>query len=113
MSTTPEIVFGGTDGGALSELPAYEAIGGFAALRRARELTPDQIVEELNASNLRGRGGAFFPTGRKWSFVPKPEQVPKPHYLVVNADESEPGTRSMISRSLNVPGSDSSALTTR
>ena len=90
--STPEIVFGGTDGGALTELPAYEAIGGFAALRRARELTPDQIVEELNASNLRGRGGAFFPTGRKWSFVPKPEQVPKPHYLVVNADESEPGT---------------------
>jgi NADH-quinone oxidoreductase subunit F len=50
------------------------------------------VIEELNASQLRGRGGAFFPTGRKWSFVPKPEQIAKPHYLVVNADESEPGT---------------------
>ena len=55
-------------------------------------MTPDEIIAELNASNLRGRGGAFFPTGRKWSFVPKPEQNPRPHYLVVNADESEPGT---------------------
>ena len=44
------------------------------------------------ASELRGRGGAFFPTGRKWSFVPKPDQNPNPHYLVVNADESEPGS---------------------
>ena len=92
MSTTPEIVFGGTHGGALTELADYEAIGGMTALRRAREMTPNEIIEELNASNLRGRGGAFFPTGRKWSFVPTPEQNPRPHYLVVNADESEPGT---------------------
>ena len=55
-------------------------------------MTPDEVIAELNASNLRGRGGAFFPTGRKWSFVPKPDKMPKPHYLVVNADESEPGT---------------------
>ena len=55
-------------------------------------MTPDEVIEELNASQLRGRGGAFFPTGRKWSFVPKLDQLPKPHYLVVNADESEPGT---------------------
>jgi NADH-quinone oxidoreductase subunit F len=89
---TPEIVFAGTDGGAVTELAAYEAAGGFVALRKALEMTPEAIIDELNASNLRGRGGAFFPTGRKWSFVPKPEQVPKPHYLVVNADESEPGT---------------------
>jgi NADH-quinone oxidoreductase subunit F len=88
----PEIVFAGTDGGALTELTGYEAVGGLAALRRARAMTPDEIIAELNASNLRGRGGAFFPTGRKWSFVPKPEQNPRPHYLVVNADESEPGT---------------------
>ena len=92
MSAAPEIVFAGTDGGALTELADYEAVGGLTALRRAREMTPDEIIEELNASNLRGRGGAFFPTGRKWSFVPKPEQNPRPHYLVVNADESEPGT---------------------
>jgi NADH-quinone oxidoreductase subunit F len=85
----PEIVFAGTDGGALTELTGYEAVGGLAALRRARAMTPDEIIAELNASNLRGRGGAFFPTGRKWSFVPKPEQNPRPHYLVVNADESE------------------------
>ena len=44
------------------------------------------------ASDLRGRGGAAFPTGRKWSFVLGPEALPKPHYLVVNADESEPGS---------------------
>ena len=50
------------------------------------------MIAELNASNLRGRGGAFFPTGRKWSFVPKPDKLDKPHYLVINADESEPGT---------------------
>ena len=50
------------------------------------------MTEELIASELRGRGGAFFPTGRKWSFVPSKEQLPKPHYLVVNADESEPGS---------------------
>ena len=93
MSTAaPEIVFAGTDGGALTELADYEKVGGLEALRRAREMTPDEIVAELNASNLRGRGGAFFPTGRKWSFVPKPDQNPRPHYLVVNADESEPGT---------------------
>jgi NADH-quinone oxidoreductase subunit F len=89
---TLEIVFAGTDGGAVTDLADYEARGGLVALRRALELTPDEIVAELNASNLRGRGGAFFPTGRKWSFVPKPEQNPRPHYLVVNADESEPGT---------------------
>ena len=91
-STTPEIVFAGTDGGALTELDEYEKVGGLQALRRARAMTPDEIVAELNASNLRGRGGAFFPTGRKWSFIPKPDQNPRPHYLVVNADESEPGT---------------------
>jgi NADH-quinone oxidoreductase subunit F len=53
-------------------------------------MTPDQIVEEVKTSGLRGRGGAGFPTGMKWSFLAKPEGVPR--YLVVNADESEPGT---------------------
>jgi NADH-quinone oxidoreductase subunit F len=89
---TSEIVFASTDGGAVTDLADYESRGGLVALRRALEMTPDEIVAELEASNLRGRGGAFFPTGRKWSFVPKPEQNPRPHYLVVNADESEPGT---------------------
>ena len=93
MATVPtELVFAGTDGGAVTRIADYRAAGGFTALARARSMTPDAVIDELNASNLRGRGGAFFPTGRKWSFVPKPEQLPKPHYLVINADESEPGT---------------------
>jgi NADH-quinone oxidoreductase subunit F len=92
MTATPEIVFAGSGGGALTHIADYEAVGGFSALAKARSLTPDEVIEELSASNLRGRGGAFFPTGRKWSFVPKPDVLAKPHYLVVNADESEPGT---------------------
>jgi NADH-quinone oxidoreductase subunit F len=87
-----EIVFGGTDGGAVTDLDAYLAAGGFRALDRARGMTPDEVIQEVMASDLRGRGGAAFPTGRKWSFVPKPDVLPKPHYLVVNADESEPGS---------------------
>ena len=88
----PQIVFAGTDGGAVLDLDAYVAAGGFSALRRARGMAPDDVIAELDASGLRGRGGAFFPTGRKWSFVPKPDTLAKPHYLVVNADESEPGS---------------------
>ena len=64
--------------------------GGYAALRRALGMTPDEVVEIVKASGLRGRGGAGFPTGLKWSFMPK--NSGKPHYLVCNADESEPGT---------------------
>jgi len=76
----------------LNTIAVYERLGGYKAMRKARALSPDEVIAELDASGLRGRGGAFFPTGRKWSFVPKPDQLPKPHYLVVNADESEPGT---------------------
>jgi NADH-quinone oxidoreductase subunit F len=64
--------------------------GGYAGLRKALGMTPEAIIEELKASGLRGRGGAGFPTGLKWSFMPKGDG--KPHYLVCNADESEPGT---------------------
>ena len=64
--------------------------GGYAGLRKALGMTPDAIIEELKASGLRGRGGAGFPTGLKWSFMPKGDG--KPHYLCCNADESEPGT---------------------
>ena len=64
--------------------------GGYEALRKALGMTPEAIVEEVKASGLRGRGGAGFPTGLKWSFMPKDDG--KPHYLVCNADESEPGT---------------------
>lgn len=64
--------------------------GGYAALRKALGMTPEAIIEEVKGSGLRGRGGAGFPTGLKWSFMPKGDG--KPHYLVCNADESEPGT---------------------
>jgi NADH-quinone oxidoreductase subunit F len=77
---------------ATTNLAEYEAGGGYAQLARARGMTPAEITDELLTSELRGRGGAFFATGRKWSFVPTKEQIPKPHYLVINADESEPGS---------------------
>jgi NADH-quinone oxidoreductase subunit F len=71
-------------------LAAYEKSGGYRALGKAlKEMTPDQVTEEVKASGLRGRGGAGFPTGMKWGFMPK---GPGPKYLVLNADESEPGT---------------------
>jgi len=74
-------------------LASYESRGGYAALDRALGMTQDQIVDVVKDSGLRGRGGAGFPTGMKWSFIPaKDADNPKPHYLVVNADESEPGT---------------------
>ncbi|PYO34206.1 MAG: NADH-quinone oxidoreductase subunit F [Gemmatimonadetes bacterium] len=64
--------------------------GGYEAWKQAQAMTPAAIIEELKNSGLRGRGGAGFPTGLKWSFMPKEKK--KPHYLCVNADESEPGT---------------------
>ncbi|MBI3543342.1 MAG: NADH-quinone oxidoreductase subunit NuoF [Deltaproteobacteria bacterium] len=63
---------------------------GYAALKKALAMKPDEVIAEVKKSNLRGRGGAGFPTGMKWSFIPKESKVPK--YLVCNADESEPGT---------------------
>ncbi len=72
-------------------LNVYLQHDGYKGLERAlRQLTPDQVIEEVKKSNLRGRGGAGFPTGMKWSFVPK--QSAKPKYILCNADESEPGT---------------------
>jgi NADH-quinone oxidoreductase subunit F len=71
-------------------LAAYEKAGGYATLRKAFGMEPGAITEEVKKSGLRGRGGAGFPTGMKWSFVPKESKLPK--YLCVNADESEPGT---------------------
>ena len=64
--------------------------GGYDGLRKALAMSPEAIIEEIKASGLRGRGGAGFPTGLKWSFMPRGDG--KPHYLVCNADESEPGT---------------------
>ena len=71
-------------------LPVYKAGGGYANLEKYLGLTPDDIIDRVKRSTLRGRGGAGFPTGLKWSFLPKDN--PRPRYLVVNADESEPGT---------------------
>ncbi len=81
-----------TDGEA-PDVKAYEQAGGYQAVRKALSgMTPAQVVEEVKDSNLRGRGGAGFPTGLKWSFVPMGNDVPRPKYLVANADEMEPGT---------------------
>jgi NADH-quinone oxidoreductase subunit F len=72
-------------------LAVYRSRGGYRSWEKVvREMKPEQLIEEVKASGLRGRGGAGFPTGMKWSFVPK--DSPKPKYLVCNADESEPGT---------------------
>ncbi|MGV4412850.1 NADH-quinone oxidoreductase subunit NuoF [Chryseobacterium sp. T1] len=68
----------------------YRKCGGYEAVEKAFKMTTDEVLEEVKASGLRGRGGAGFPTGMKWSFLAKPEGVPR--HLVVNADESEPGT---------------------
>src|SRR5204863_7053840 len=76
----------------LTKLAEYEEVAGYTALAKARGMEPQAVIDEVVASELRGRGGAFFPAGRKWAFIPKPDQNPNPHYLVVNADESEPGS---------------------
>jgi NADH-quinone oxidoreductase subunit F len=70
-------------------LAGYQRAGGYSALPKALALQPDQVIQTLKDSALRGRGGAGFPTGMKWGFIPQGDG--KPHYLVVNADESEPG----------------------
>lgn len=73
-----------------ASIDTFLANDGYKAFMKAVGMTPDDIINEVKASNLRGRGGAGFPTGMKWSFVPR--NVDKPKYIVVNADESEPGT---------------------
>jgi len=75
----------------IETLEVYRSTGGYASVEKAlKSMTPEQIVNEVKVSGLRGRGGAGFPTGLKWSFLAKPEGVAR--YLVCNADESEPGT---------------------
>jgi NADH-quinone oxidoreductase subunit F len=75
-------------------LETYERLDGYTALRKALGMEPDAIIGIVKDSSLRGRGGAGFPTGMKWSFIPQGDEGPaaKPHYLVINADEGEPGT---------------------
>jgi len=73
-----------------ADIDKYIELGGYAALRKCIEQGPEWVINEMKTSGLRGRGGAGFPTGMKWSFVPK--QTEKPKYVLVNGDESEPGT---------------------
>lgn len=75
------------------DLAGYERAGGYQGLRRAlREMTPQALTAEVKKANLRGRGGGGFNTGMKWGFVPMGAAAPRPKYLIVNADEMEPGT---------------------
>jgi len=80
--------------GSVSDLRAYEQAGGYQAIRKVLKgaMTPKAVIAEVKNANLRGRGGAGFSTGLKWSFVPTGKDVPNPTYLVINADEMEPGT---------------------
>lgn len=75
------------------DIKAVERAGGYEALRKAlKNMTPPEVTETVKRSDLKGRGGAGFPTGPKWSFVPMGPDAPRPKYMVVNADEMEPGT---------------------
>ncbi|MGH9470131.1 MAG: NADH-quinone oxidoreductase subunit F, partial [Terriglobia bacterium] len=70
----------------------YERTGGYQGLRKALTMSPAEVMDAVKKSSLRGRGGAGFPTGSKWSFVPMGADAPRPKYIVANADEMEPGT---------------------
>jgi NADH-quinone oxidoreductase subunit F len=70
-------------------LDGWKKLGGYEALEKALGMSPEDVIEEVKSSGLRGRGGAGFPTGVKWSFMPKEKKGP--HYMLINADESEPG----------------------
>src|SRR5258706_6646184 len=73
-----------------TDLDRYLELDGYKAVKKALQMKSDDIINEVKTSNLRGRGGAGFPTGMKWSFVPKESAQPK--YVLVNGDESEPAT---------------------
>ena len=70
MADEHKVLLTGADERNLTQLAEYQAIGGYRGVAKARAMTPDDLIAELSQANLRGRGGAFFPTGRKWSFVP-------------------------------------------
>jgi NADH-quinone oxidoreductase subunit F len=86
------LLFEHAEGRDLTRLAEYEQVGGYESLKKALKQERQAVLQELLAADVRGRGGAGFPMGRKASFLPKPEESPKPIYLVGNADESEPGT---------------------
>jgi len=81
------------DGSAM-DVRAYLQAGGYEALRKVLlgGMTPQAVIDMVKEAKLRGRGGAGFPTGQKWSFVPRGKDAPNPTYLICNADEMEPGT---------------------
>jgi NADH-quinone oxidoreductase subunit F len=87
-----KLLFEHAEGRDLTRLAEYEQVGGYESLKKALKMERQAVIDELLAANVAGRGGAGFPMGRKASFLPKPEQSPRPIYLVANADESEPGT---------------------
>jgi NADH-quinone oxidoreductase subunit F len=72
------------------QVDVYERFDGYRALRKALDVHPDDLIQLVKDSGLRGRGGAGFPTGLKWGFIPQRDN--RPHYLAINADEGEPGT---------------------
>lgn len=88
-------------------IETYREMDGYKALPKALKATPDELIELVKNSSLRGRGGAGFPTGMKWSFVPQGDTGPgaKPKYLVINADEGEPGTCRDLPLMMNDPHS--------
>ena len=90
MSDTPRIITANWGNPDVVPIEGYLANGGYEGLRKALSMSPSDVIEEVKTSNLRGRGGAGFPTGVKWSFVP--QDTGKPTYVVCNFDESEPGT---------------------
>jgi NADH-quinone oxidoreductase subunit F len=92
LTTHPDVVpvISFRFGKGATNIDKYIELDGYTAVRKAIEMGPDAIIAQMKASNLRGRGGAGFPTGMKWSFVPK--QSDKPKYILVNGDESEPAT---------------------
>ena len=87
-----KLLFRDAEGRDLTRLSEYEKVGGYKSLKKAVKMKREALLDELLAADVRGRGGAGFPMGRKASFLPKPKESAKPIYLVSNADESEPGT---------------------
>jgi len=90
MKTMTKIISARFDIEGNHKLGGYKSNGGYQSLDKLFSMQPDEVIDEVKKSGLRGRGGAGFPTGMKWSFVPK--NIDKPKYLCVNADEGEPGT---------------------
>ncbi|MCS7310836.1 MAG: NADH-quinone oxidoreductase subunit F, partial [Armatimonadetes bacterium] len=84
------VLFEHRDVPGIETLEVYEKHGGYSALRKALSMTRQQVIDEVKASGVRGRGGAGFPAWIKWNGIPKDES--KPHYVLCNADEGEPGT---------------------